>query len=374
MLQGKNLFFIFILFFCSTAHSQVITTFAGNNTRGLSGDGGGAVSAELSYPEGIAVDGAGNLYIADWGNNCIRKVSAAGVITTIAGNGSMIHSGDGGQAISAGVANPQSIAVDNAGNLYISEGNSDRKMKGNFLDDSLIFTGSWIRKVNAAGIITTIAGNGKPGYCGDGGPATSAQFNLGADIAIDRAGNLYIADYGNMRIRKVNTAGVITTIAGIGTAGYGGDSMQATKAQLYYPYGIAVDNTGDLYIADSYNNRIRKVSADGLITTVAGNGKAIIIGDSVQAINAELHLPQGIAVDNKGNVYFTDQANTGIKRVNAAGMITAIPVNSMPGGMNNGGAVKSPELINPGGLAVDGTGNVYFTDDGNNVIRKVSIK
>ena len=253
------------------ADNWIIETVAGNGTEGFGGDGGAAVAAQLYLPLGVALDGAGNLYIADLGNHRIRKVDAAGVITTVAGSGSTGEfgggfGGDGGAATGARLSSPAGMALDGAGNLYIADGWNHR-----------------IRKVDAAGTITTVAGSGRSGlgsmggYSGDGGPATAAQLYAPAGVALDGAGNLYIADLLNHRIRKVDSAGVITTVAGsgevgFGEGGFGGDGGPATAAQLNFPEGVALDGAGNLYISDTRNQRIRKVDAAGVITTVAGYG------------------------------------------------------------------------------------------------------
>ncbi|MFH1674773.1 MAG: RHS repeat-associated core domain-containing protein [Pseudomonadota bacterium] len=221
----------------------IITTVAGNGTRGYSGDGGPATEAQFRYPTGVAVDASGNLYVADTENHRIRKIDINGIITTVAGNGTLGYDGDGGPAIEAAVRSPYGIAVDSEGNLYITAYNY-----------------CWIRKVDTTGIITTVAGNGTMGYSGDGGPATEAQLSSTLDVAVDAAGNLYIADWNNNRIRKVDTSGMITTFAGTGDAGYSGDGGAAVEAQMGSPYGVAVDSEGTLYIADSANQRIRKVA------------------------------------------------------------------------------------------------------------------
>ena len=258
----------------------VIQTVAGNGTAGYGGDTGLAISAELNGSVGVAEDAAQNLYIADTGNNRIRKVDTSGVITTIAGNGNAGYSGNQGHATGAELHSPAGIAVDATGNLYIA------------------YTGNHvIRKVDTSGVITTIAGNGAEGYSGDNGAATSATLHAPASVAVDGAGNLYIADSGNNRIREVNTSGIITTIAGDGTAGYSGDSGAATNAELNYPSGIAIDGTGNLYIADAGNNRVREVSATGIITTVAGDGTAGFSGDNGAAASAELNNPAGVTID-----------------------------------------------------------------------------
>jgi uncharacterized protein (TIGR03437 family) len=335
------------------AQTYTITTVAGNATSASLGDGGPATSAQLSEPSGVTVDAAGNLYVADTLNNRIRKVSN-GVITTVAGSPAQGHgpfSGDGGPATSAQLYLPSGVAVDAAGNLYIADTGNDR-----------------VRKVSN-GVITTVAGTWK-GFGGDNGPATSAQMNAPVDVAVDAAGNLYIADYNNQCIRKVPN-GVITTVAGIGgIPGFSGDNGPATSAQLIGPAGVAVDAAGNLYIAEVGNSRIRKVS-NGVITTVAGNGTpggGGYGGDGGPATSAQLYEPSGVAVDSAGNLYIADTANARIRRV-SNGLITTVAGNGTWGFSGDGGLATSAQLNYPQGLTADSVGNVYVADNSNNRIR-----
>src|SRR5206468_9249617 len=283
----------------------VLTRVAGNSRAGYSGDGGPAINAQLSDPRGVAVDGAGNLFFVDFGNSRIREVSSSGIITTVAGSGSA-YPGDGGPATSAQLLGPQGVAVDGDGNLFIA--------------DTMAYTfslsiryNSRIRKVSANGIITTVAGNGTYGFSGDGGRAIIAQLLGAQGVALDSAGNIFITD--SPRIRKISSSGIITTVAGDGGYGYSGDGGPAINARLYASAGVAVDRAGNVFFADGYNNRIRKVSSDGIVSTVAGNGSPGYSGDGGQAINAQLTLPGGVAVDGAGNVYFADPTNHAIRRL-----------------------------------------------------------
>jgi sugar lactone lactonase YvrE len=335
---------------CAFGQSTVgytIQTFAGNGTPGYSGDGGPATSAEVNDPFAVAADAAGNLYIADYGNNRIRKVSG-GVITTVAGNGTQGYSGDNGAATSAELNYPIGVAVDSAGNLYIADAFNQ-----------------CIRKVSK-GVITTVAGNGTPGYSGDNGPAASAELAYPFGVAVDSAGNLYIADNGNNRIRKVS-GGVITTVAGNGTPGYSGDNGPATSAELNDPYGVAVGATGNLYIADYGNNRIRQVS-NGTITTLAGNGTQGYSGDNGAATSAELHSPSGVAVDAAGNVYIADGSNQRVREV-SSGVISTVAGNGAPGYSGDNGPATSAELYDPTGVALGPGGALFIADLANSRIR-----
>ena len=330
----------------------VITTVAGNGSASYSGDNGPATIAQMNSPAGVAVDSAGNLYVADSDNHRIRKISG-GVITTIAGGGrSWSDTGDNGLATNATLNSPRGVAIDSAGNLYIADSNNHR-----------------IRKVSG-GVITTVAGDGTSGDGGDNGPATSAQLDFPIGVAVDSAANLYIADGGNHRIRRVSK-GMISTVAGSGTEGYSGDEGPATEAQLFGPFGVAVDGLGSLYIADCGNYRVRKVS-NGMITTVAGNGIAGYSGDGGPATTAQLDFPAGVAVDSTGNLYIADSQNFWIRRV-SNGVITTIAGNGIRGFSGDNGPASSAQLDSPEGVAVGTAGDLYVADSGNNRIRRLAV-
>jgi sugar lactone lactonase YvrE len=288
-------------------------------------------------PSCVAVDAYGNLYIADRWNNRVRKVTPAGIISTVAGNGTSGFEGDGSQASFARFHDPKDAAIDSSGSLYISDSTNNR-----------------IRKITPGGMVSTVAGTGTEGFSGDGGPATLAMLNNPFGLALDSEDNLYIADFYNSRVRKVTPAGIISTVAGNGTAGFGGDGGPAVSANISYPYNIAVDAAGSLYIADAGNNRIRKVDSAGIITTVAGNGTSGFSGDGSQAASAQLKSPEDVAVDGAGNLYIADRGNSRIRKVTPDGVISTL------------------SLASPTGLTVDATGNVYTLDWTVSNLRKVT--
>lgn len=345
-----------------------INRVAGSPT-GLPGgsvEAGPALLSLLNQPEGVAVDGAGNLYIADTGNNQIEEIDAVtGDISSVAANGQLGYGGDSGAAVNALLNQPVSVLVDPHGDLYIAD-------TGNHI----------IRFVRRdTGIITTIAGTPNitvfdPSNIGDGGPATQAELDSPAALTLDSAGNLYIADAGDNRVREVSAAtGIITTVAGTGVAGYNSDNIQATLAELNNPTGIAVDAAGNLFIADSANNLIREVNArSGVIATVAGvpNSTGGYNGDNQQATLATLNFPTGLELGLDGQIYFSDRANSRIREINIAGVISTLAGNGTTGLSGDGNLASSAEINAPGGLALDHEGHLYLADSGNNAVRLVS--
>lgn len=339
-----------------TASTGIITTVAGTDSRGFSGDGGPSFAASLAFPSAVVLDRSDNLYIADTFNDRIRKITATtGVITTVAGGG-LEFPGDGGPATDATLRFPAGVAVDSSGNLYIAE------------------SYRLIRRVDVTtGMITTVAGSGLEGFSGDGGPATKARLRSPFGMALDASGNLYIADAANDRIRKVTAAtGIITTFAGSGAPGFSGDGGAPTAASLNYPMRVAFDGSGNLYIADAGNNRIRKISAaTGVITTVAGGGNAL--GDGGSAVLAMLNDPEGLALDGGGNLYIADTRNTRVRKVIiSSGIISTVAGNDARGFFGDGGMATGALLDSPEGLALDGSGNLYIADRDNSRVRKVA--
>ena len=502
----------------------IITTVAGNGEWGYSGDGGPATNATLDEPYGVAVDSSGNLFISDSSNDRIRKMDTNGVITTVAGKDTWGYSGDGGPATNATLNLPSGMALDSIGNLFIADLGNERirkvalyasyptltlnnvsldnigsysviitgpsgsvtssvvtltvlsppiimsqprsiitsngvtvsfnvsvvgtaplsiqwqingldltdgsKLSGSTTTNLLlnnittndaggytvIITNAWGSVTSTVanlavmtpawpsnqtvmlgsvatfsvtvagngpytyqwqlngtnlltGIITTVAGNGSAGHSGDGGPATDASLFYPCGLALDASGNLLIADENNNRIRKIDTYGIITTVAGNGTNGYSGDGNQATNASLYNPCGLAFDASGNLFIADFNNSRIRKVDTNGVITTVAGKGSSSYSGDGGPATNAGLS-PVSMLFDIYGNLFIADYANNRIRKVDINGIITTVAGNGSGSYSGDGGAPANASLFHPQGVAMDAFGNLFIADYGNNCIRK----
>ena len=334
----------------------ILTRFAGTGEAGYSGDGGPALAASLKVPAGLLTDKKGNVYIADRENHVVRKVDRKGTITTIAGNGTAGFSGDGGPALQASLNFPSGLALDSKGNLYISDRSNNR-----------------IRRVNRKGIINTYAGNGEEGYGGDSGPALSARIDRPFGLAIDKKDNLYIADRRNNRIRKVNSSGIISTAAGDGGFFYMGDNGPAYRASIAGPTGVAVDDNGNIYIADRNNNRIRVVDKLGMIRTVAGTGQQDYNGETELARDTNLHLPFGLTLDEKGRLLVIDRSHYRIRRVDPLkGKIETLAGNGRKNFAGDGGPANGANLNFPHGIAVDKNDNIIFSDKGHFRIRKIS--
>ena len=386
-----------------------ISTFAGTGICGYSGDGGPATSAMISNAHGIIFDGTGNLLLADPENNRVRKITTAGIITTIAGNGTFGYSGDEGPAVQASLGGPLAIACDRAGNLYIAD-------SGNYV----------IRRVDPAGNIHTVAGNHTSGFSGDGGPATSAQVNYVNGVVADRNGNFYIADGGNYRVRKVDSSGTITTYAGNGAyansgsgglataagigfpqgllltggklylstlgnvwavtlstqiinivagnangvTGYSGDGNVATATSFAYPWGIASGGSGSVLVADAGNNRVRQIAGSShVVSTIAGG----YIGDGGKATAASLNfeLEGHAAFDSAGNLYIADGYDNRVRKVSPTRTISTLAGTGVTGYSGDGGPATAAMLNSPRSVVADNSGNVFFGDSGNGVVRKV---
>lgn len=335
-----------------------ITTYAGTGSGGDTGDGGLATAAKIQRPRAQALDVSGNLYFADTDNHRIRRIAAGtGIITTVAGNGSQGFLGDGGAATAARLRFPRGVAVAANGDIYIADTENHR-----------------IRLVTAAtGIITTVAGNGTEGDSGDGGAATSASLDEPHDVALDLSGRLTIADTDNHRIRRVSAGGIITTIAGNGDSGFGGDDGPATSAKINHPSGIGYDISGDLYIADTENNRVRKVNVSvGTIRTFAGTGTSGYSGDGGSATNAKLKKPSAVALDASRHLYIADNENHRVRRVeHGTGTIMTIAGTGLGTYDGDGVPAVSASIRNPDGLVVDAAGDVLIGDTQNHRIRRV---
>ena len=345
-------------FVAGTGRAQVpiytIATVAGNATSGYSGDGGPASEAQLANPCKIATDKTGNLFIADQVNSRIREVSG-GNINTVAGNGTAGYTGDGGAATSADISDPCGVVVDTSGNVYFSQTDPPN---------------SAVREAPASGNISTITGTSSgAGFSGDGGTATNAQVNAPTALARDSSGTLYIADSLNNRVRIIDSNGNISTKAGNGIAQYAGDGQLAWRASLNSPQGVAVDAAGNLYIADTLNHCIRKV-AGNIMSTFAGTClSGGFSGDGGPATKAQLNYPKDVAVDASGNVFIADTYNFRIRLVKPDGTMWTIAGRSGPGYSGDGGLATSAHLSFPTGIALGPSGTIFISDTQNNVIR-----
>jgi uncharacterized protein (TIGR03437 family) len=329
----------------------IMTTLAGNGLPSYAGDGASATTAQFDTPTGVAIDASGGVLIADSQNQRLRKV-ARGIVTTIAGTGTVGFNGEVVLPSSAQFNTPRGVAADASGNYYVADTGNRR-----------------VREGQPGGNLFTKAGNGNASYFGDGLAATQASVNQPEGVAVDTAGNLYIADTFDNVVRKVTADGVIHTIAGFGTPGFSGDGGAATSARLNRPRSVAVDALGNVYVADTGNNRIRKIDALGNISTVAGDGSTDLIPADGVATQQGLADPRGVAVDRAGNVYVAETGHNRVRKISPAGTITTIAGNGQCCYTGDGGLGTAAQLNQPWGLAVDSAGNVYVADSGNNAIR-----
>ncbi len=337
----------------------VILPVAGTGEQGFTGDGGPASEAQLNLPFAVKLDGAGNLLVADYGNNRVRMITRDGIIQTFAGSEYEGYWGDGGPAVEARLEGPVGLAIDAAGNVYIADSGNAR-----------------IRRVGPDGVIRTFAGcggKGGGGCAGDGGPVSLAHFASPRGMAKDAAGNLYVADEQNHRVRRISRDGTVTTVAGNGESWFSGDGGPATEARLSFPADVAVDGAGNLYIADSGNHRVRRVLPDGTVETVAGNGAVGSGGDGGPAVEAQLTNPEGVAVDAAGNLYIADTGNHKIRKVTPDGIITTIAGTGQPGSDGDGGLATEAQLVAPKGITVAGDGTLYVADSGADRVRKITL-
>lgn len=337
----------------SVAQCVNISTIAGGGQSSYSGGVVRADTTSLYQPQNVAVDDTGNVFIAAF--DCIYKITKQGMMSVFAGNFNDGFSGDGGPATLAKLYRPSAVAADNSGNVYIADSKNNR-----------------VRKVDRFGVISTFAGTGVAGYSGDGGVADSAKLNFPRGVAVDKFGNVYIVDYNNYRIRKVDPNGIVSNFAGNGTAGYSGDGGLASSAMLNSVSKVAVDTLGNVYIPDYKNHRIRMVNSNGIISTIVGIGTAGYSGDGGKADSAELNGPDGITIDKSGNIFIVDFQNNRIRKVNASGIISTYAGDGIKGFYGDGGDALLAGLRLPAGVAVDTSGNLYICDWGNNTIRKVS--
>ena len=432
-----------------------ISTVAGTGEEGRSGDGGPAIEARLQRPHGVALDGSGNMYIADTDNHLVRRVDASGTITTFAGTGDAGYAGDGGPATDAELHEPSAVAIDPEGNVFIAESRNRtvRKVDSAGIITTVAGTGprgrgrvtgigtevrmtrpqalvvsrfgdvfiadEWahrilrldtegmvsvvvglgqreffsprdvavdangnayvvfgsthsVVKVDASGIVTPFAGTGRIGFSGDGGPAAQARLAFPTGVATDDRGNVYIADSSNHRIRMVDSRGRIETIAGTGVRGFGGDDGPATSASFNYPAAVAAGVDGSLYVADRRNNRIRKIDSAGIVTTIAGNGRTGAAEAGTAAIRSPVRSPGAVGVDSVGRVYIPDPGTRRVYMVDSTGILTVVAGNGEIRASGDGGPATSAGVGRPADVAISATDTLYIADPTSNVIRKVT--
>jgi sugar lactone lactonase YvrE len=327
----------------------VVTTLAGSGKKGFAD--GAAKEASFRGPSGVVIDGIGNVYVGDYGNNRIRKITQDGVVSTVAGNGNpskQKSKASKGETVGtkADFNKPVGLAVDKGGNIYVADA-----------------CNHLIRKITPAGVVTTLAGSGKPDFAdGKGG---GARFCSPRGVAVDESGNVFVADSKNNRIRKITATGNVTTFAGSGIEGHA-DGL-GKEASFNKPHGVAIDGSGNVYVSDRFNHSIRKISPSGTVTTLAGSGKPEFADG--QGKEASFNQPHGIAVDEIGTVYVADTFNHRIRKIGPSGYVTTLVGSGNPGSEDGYGSAAS--FNNPDALAIDGSGNVYVADQQNHKIRKI---
>jgi sugar lactone lactonase YvrE len=321
-----------------SSNTSSVSTFAGSGIQGSAN--GTGINASFYQPTGVAADASGNIYVADFRNNLIRKISPAGLVTTIAGSGT--QGSANGTGVYASFYQPTSVAADASGDVYVAD------------DENHL-----VREISPAGVVTTLAGSGVQGSAD--GTGIAASFSYPQGVAVDAAGNVYVADYGNNMVRKITPAGIVTTLAGSGTPG--STNGISTVALFNEPTGVAVDAAGNVYVADYGNNLIREITSAGVVTTLAGSGTPGSVNGT--GATAAFNQPTGVAVDAAGNVYVADYGSNLIREISPAGIVTTL-------GSGTGGTGTATSFNGPYGVAVDAAGNVYVAEYGNSTILKIS--